>query len=458
MDNITNNKSKHVVVLDIVGLDVSHISSGLVPTISEIANNGQYGYLKPVFPSVTCTVQSSVLSGKYPSDHGIISNGFYDKENLQVLFWEQSSKLLQSERIWDVLKKKNNNIKTSVLFWQNTMFANSNYLITPRPIHLENGGMDMWCYSRPPNYYEDVSSKIGEFDLLSYWGPFASFKSTEWISKSVEYTLEMHKPDLLFAYFPQLDYPSQKFGKNSTQVKEDLRKIDEVVDSIVKKVEKLGLSDETEFIFFSEYGFNDVYDAIPLNKILREKGLLETRTIKNKEYIDFEYSQAFAMVDHQIANIYLNDHADKSYVKKILEEIKGIDMICTDDEKQKLKIDNNRSGDLIAIADIDKWFSYYWWFEEDKAPTYTKTVDIHRKPGYDPLELFFDPAKKSVSFDTKLIKGSHGRPYNLKTGEGLSSYATSKKVELDNDRCDSFNNITALHCTDLFEIINRNFS
>jgi len=458
LDNITNNKSKHVVVLDIVGLDVSHISSGLVPTISEIANNGQYGYLKPVFPSVTCTVQASVLSGKYPSDHGIVSNGFYDKENFQVLFWEQSSKLVQSERIWEVLKKKNSNIKTSVLFWQNTMFANSNYLITPRPIHLENGGMDMWCYSRPPNYYEDVSSKIGEFDLLSYWGPFASFKSTEWISKSVEYTLENHKPDLLFAYFPQLDYPSQKFGKNSTQVKEDLRKIDEVVDSIVKKVEKLGLSDETEFIFFSEYGFNDVNDAIPLNKILRQNGLLETRTIKNKEYIDFEYSQAFAMVDHQIANIYLNDHADKIYVRKVLEEIKGIDMICANDEKQKLKIDNNRSGNLIAIADIDKWFSYYWWFDEDKAPTFTKTVDIHRKPGYDPLELFFDPAKKSVSFDTKLIKGSHGRPYNLKTGEGLSSYVTSKRFEFDNERCDFFNNIAALHCTDLFEIINRNFS
>ena len=214
--------------------------------------------------------------------------------------------------------------------------------------------------------------KLVNLTFMSYWGPFASFKSTEWISKSVEYTLEKHKPDLLFAYFPQLDYPSQKYGKNSTQVKEDLRKIDEVVDSIVKKVEKLGLSDETEFIFFSEYGFNDVNDAIPLNKILRENGLLETRTIKNKEYIDFEYSQAFAMVDHQIANIYLNDHEDKNYVKKILEEIKGIEGICDDDEKQKLKIDNNRSGDLIAIADRDKWFSYYWWIEEDKAPTFYK--------------------------------------------------------------------------------------
>ncbi len=161
-----NNKSKYVIVLDIVGLEVSHISSGLVPTIASIADNGtgEYGYLKPVFPSVTSTVQASVLSGKYPNEHGIVSNGLYDRDNCQVLFWEQSSKLVQSDRIWDIIKKYDPNIKTAVLFWQNTMFANSDIVITPRPIHLENGGIDMWCYSKPPNYYENVSSKIGEFE------------------------------------------------------------------------------------------------------------------------------------------------------------------------------------------------------------------------------------------------------------------------------------------------------
>ncbi len=450
------NKSKYVVVLDIVGLDVSHITSGLVPTISDIANNGEYGYLKPVFPSVTSTVQTSVLSGKYPNQHGIVSNGLYDRENFQVLFWEQSSKLVQAERIWDVIKKKNNNIKTSVLFWQNTMFANSDFIITPRPIHLEDGHMDMWCYSRPPNFYEEVSQNIGEFDLYSYWGPFASFKSTEWISKSVEFTIEKYKPNLLFAYFPQLDYPSQKFGKNSTQVKEDLKKIDEVVNTIIKKVKKMGIIEETEFILFSEYGFNDVNGGISINRILREKGLLTTRTIKNKEYIDFEYSKAFAMVDHQVANIYLNNSEDKIYVKKILEDVQGIEMICDEKEKQGLKIDHARSGDLIAISNRDKWFSYYWWNDEDKAPTFTKTVDIHRKPGYDPLDLFIDLNKKSIPFDTTLVKGSHGRPINLETGEGLSTYITSKKNALDKND-DLFDGRNILNCIDLFKIINKNF-
>ena len=338
------------------------------------------------------------------------------------------------------------------------MFANSEFVITPRPIHLENGQMDMWCYSRPPDYYEEVSNIIGEFDLYSYWGPFASFKSTEWISKSVEYTLEKYKPNLLFAYFPQLDYSSQKFGKNSTEVKVDLEKIDEVVSSIIKKTKKLGIFEETEFLIFSEYGFNDVNDGISINKVLREKGYLAIRTIKNKEYIDFEYSKAFAMVDHQIANIYIKNHEDKNFVKKILEEVKGIEKICDDKEKRELKIDHYRSGDLIAISDKDKWFSYYWWFEDDKAPTFTKTVDIHRKPGYDPLELFVDFKTKSIPFETALVKGSHGRPCNLETKEGLSAFISTKKIELDNNKEHFINDKKTLNCINLFDIIYNNFS
>jgi len=455
LNNKKNNKSKYYVVLDIVGLDVSHISSGLIPTISNIANNGEYGYLKPVFPSVTSTVQASVLSGEYPSKHGIISNGLYDRENRQVLFWEQSSKLVQTERIWDVLKKKNSDIKTAVLFWQNTMFANSDYVITPRPIHLENGSMDMWCYSRPPNYYEEVAQNIGEFDLYSYWGPFSSFKSTEWISKSVEYTLEKITPNLLFAYLPQLDYTSQKYGPNSSQVGEDLKKIDEIVNSILRKIEKLGLIDETEFMIFSEYAFNNVGGGIPVNRILRENGLLATRTIKGKEYIDFEYSKAFAVADHQVAHIFVNKSEDKIYAKEILKEVQGVERICDDEEKQYLKIDNSRSGDLIAISCRDKWFSYYWWENDDKAPSFTKTVDIHRKPGFDPLELFIDPQKKTIPFDASLIKGSHGRPFDLKTGEGLSTYISSKKLDMTNNNL--FGGKNVMNCTDIFEIINKNF-
>lgn len=441
-------------MLDIVGLEVSHISSGLIPTISEMAHNGEYGYLSPVFPAVTSTVQASVLSGEYPNKHGIISNGLYDRENYQVLFWEQSSKLVQTERIWDVLKRKKS-VKTAVLFWQNSMFANSDFIITPRPIHLENGSIDMWCYSKPPNYYEEVSQNIGEFDLYSYWGPFSSLKSSEWISKSIEYTLEKNTPNVLLAYLPHLDYSSQKYGPNSNQTKDDLKKIDEIVNSIVKKTEKLGMDGETEFIIFSEYAFNNVEEGIPINRILREKGLISTRTVKDKEYVDYEYSKAFAMVDHQIAHIYINNPEEKNIVKDVLKEVQGIEMICDDEEKRKLKVDNSRSGDLVAISKRNKWFSYYWWFEEDKAPSFARTVDIHRKPGYDPLELFIDPQKKGISFDTRLIKGSHGRPSSMDTGEGLSAYVSSKKLDRNNNAF--FDGVSVMNCTDIFGEMERVF-
>jgi predicted AlkP superfamily pyrophosphatase or phosphodiesterase len=477
-NNNNNNfakKSKYVVVLDVVGLDVSHLSSGAVPSIAELAKEGESGYLHPVFPSVTCTVQSSILTGKYPDEHGIISNGMYDKQNLQVQFWEQSSNLVERDRIWDSLNKDNNSnndgngVNTAILFWQNTMYANCDYVITPRPIHKENGQMDMWCYSRPPGFYEEVAGSIGEFDLSSYWGPFASLKSSEWITNSVEYVLENKKPNLLFAYFPQLDYSAQKFGKESGQVKDDIKRVDSFVQRIVNKTKEIGIFDQTNFIVFSEYGFNNVNEGLSLNRLLREKDLLNVRTIKDKEYIDFEYSAAFAMVDHQVAHVYVNDQDKIGKIKRVLEDANGVDIVCGPKEKENLRINNPRSGDLIAVSSLDKWFSYYWWHEEDKAPTFTKTVDIHRKPGYDPLELFIDMGKKAISVDTSLIKGSHGRPANPVTGEGLSAFVSSKgfgklgestsyMAEERDGRIQQHKGYPIHSCTDLFHLIQQSFS
>jgi predicted AlkP superfamily pyrophosphatase or phosphodiesterase len=343
--------------------------------------------------------------------------------------------------------------------------------------------MDMWCYSKPVNYYESIIKVAGEFNLMNYWGPFASIKSSQWITKSVQYTITNHCPNLMHAYFPQLDYSAQKFGRSSPQVIDDLKQIDTCVGNIIETVKQAGIFDDTHFLLLSEYGFNDVVDAIPINKILREKGLLQVRTIKGKEYIDYEYSDAFAMVDHQIAHIYLSNSSNsitKAKIKSALEDVSGIDNICDVGEKKKLYIDHQRSGDLIAIAEKDRWFSYYYWWSESeggyehqdnnkkisnsdigrfdensKAPSFTKTVDIHRKPGYDPLDLFIDPQRKCISTDTRLIKGSHGRPHNIDFGEGLSAYVSSKKIV--NVKKDSFNGHPVINCLDIFDVVRKNF-
>ncbi|HSB56387.1 MAG TPA: alkaline phosphatase family protein [Nitrosopumilaceae archaeon] len=427
--------ARRTVVIDVVGLEQEHLGSDLMPNILALAEEGESAKMEPVFPAVTCTVQASILSGKYPNEHGIISNGLYNRNDYTVSFWEQASSLVQVDRIWDIVKRKKNSSyissdsKTAVLFWQNTMYSNSDIVVTPRPLHMGDGSMIPWCYSKPAGNYEDMKKSLGEFNLGTYWGPFASSKSSEWIGKAAEYTLEKSRPNLMFVYIPHVDYSAQRFGKKSSQVRDDLKKADEIVGGIVEKTSELGIKDETEFLILSEYAFDDVSNSIPLNLKLRDAGLLDTRIIGDKEYVDYEFSKAFAMVDHQVAHIYIKDGFENK-TQRAVEDIQGVDKVLSREEKKGLKIDHERSGELIAISDKDKWFSYYWWYEALRAPPFSGTVDIHRKPGYDPLELFFDREKNSIPFETSMIKGSHGRPADLESGEGLAVFISNHKSGL----------------------------
>ncbi len=458
---------KYHIIIDIVGLEFDHLRSGLIPNILRIANEGESAKMEPVFPALTCTVQASILSGTYPNQHGIISNGFYDRTNHNISFWEQSSDLVQSARIWDIAQKNNENkamingisstfsssslspslptFKTAVLFWQNTMYSKADIVVTPRPLHMDNG-MVMWCYSKPVGYYDQqLKANFGEFNLATYWGPFASYKSSEWITQATIYTLEKHRPNMLFTYIPHVDYSAQRFGKSSSQVTDDLRIADGIVEKIVQKTVDLGIEDESHFVVLSEYGFNNVSAAVPLNLKLRDSGLLATRTIQDKEYMDYEFSNAFAMVDHQMAHIYIKE-GFTNQTKKALEGIAGIDRLLCGEEKKRLNIDHERSGEIIAISGKDKWFSYYWWYDHEHAPNFTRSVDIHRKPGYDPAELFLDPNTRSIPQDTSLIKGSHGRPVDPITGEGLALYVSSHKSGILNN---NINSVDCVNCVDV---------
>ena len=415
--------AKHIIVIDIVGLERKHISENLTPNIFNISQTGETRNIETVFPAVTCTVQSSLLSGSYPEIHGIISNGLYNRQDYAVSFWEQSSNLVQADRIWDIVKMRSTGSKTAVLFWQNTMYSNADIVLTPRPLHMEDR-IIMWCYSKPPGFYEKLLQKIGKFDLSWYWGPLASKKSSEWIELATEFVLEYEMPNFLFTYIPHLDYAFQRNGTSYNYIKDDLKFVDDLVGRLVKKAIDIGIIEDTQFIIFSEYGFTDVNSDISLNTIFRENELISVREIEEVEYLDLEYSKAFAMVDHQVAHIYVKENYANS-VKKILEGIRGVDLILDNESKQHLRINHPRSGDLIAVSNADNWFSYYWWFDPSKSPSFAKKVDIHRKPGYDPVELFFDPSTKSIPLDGKLVKGSHGRLPSQ--GDAKPVYVSNKK-------------------------------
>jgi len=332
---------------------------------------------------------------------------------------------VQAEKVWDIAKRGGSGRTTAALFWQNTMYADADIVLTPRPLHMEDR-MIMWCYCRPPGLYEKISYDIGKFDLSTYWGPFASNKSSAWIGRATELVLERQKPNILFTYIPHLDYIFQREGIFPKNLKEEIRFVDNIVGNIMKKTIDLGIREQTQFVVVSEYGFSDVTSDIPLNRVFREHGLLAVREIEGREYIDFEYSLAFAMVDHQVAHIYIKG-ASVQQIKRILDGIEGIEIVLDEEGKKLMNINHERSGDLIAISESDRWFSYYWWFDEEKSPPFANRVDIHRKPGYDPSELFIDTKTKGIPLNGKMVKASHGRVPSLSDDAGLAAYVSDRK-------------------------------
>lgn len=395
--------AKHVIVLNVVGLP-RELKRGQTPNICALADNGASHEMVPSFPAVTCPVQATVTTGMHPSEHGIIANGWMDRESYQVSFWEQNANLVRAPRIWDILS--GSGLKTAVLFWQHTLYANSDVIVTPKPIHLDNE-LVLWCYSKPIGFYEEIAGQIGEFDLMSYWGPLASRKSSQWIASCAMHTLEKWRPNLLMVYLPQADYSAQRFGPVSAEVDSDITFVDGLVGSMVAKTEELGIAKDTTFVVFSEYAFNEVRRSVSLNVRLRDAGLLAVRRIKGREYADYEHSRAFAVADHQLAHIYVKaGYVDE--VKSALGRIEGIASVLDERGKKERRISSDRSGELVALADSDAWFNYYWWYDSTHAPPFAYNVDIHRKPGYDPLELFLDHRSRTVSMDTGLIRGSHG--------------------------------------------------
>jgi len=418
--------SHHVFCFNVVGLSPALLDRLIkLPGFSRLMKTGKKADLRPVFPCLTLPGQASFSTGKYPSEHGIIANGFYDRNRFEVSFWDQYRSLVQAEPVWESLKRNNPDLKTALLFCQNTLYGNADIIITPKPMHTDHG-LVQWCYSKPVGVYETISRDIGRpFNLMDYWGPFASSKSSEWIMEAAITVVKNHLPNFMVTYLPHLDYSCQKFGPDDPKIDEDLTIIDNLMTSFIDTLEKMKKLNDSTICIFSEYSMSTVTGAVLINKQLRDKGFLAVREIENREYLDFELSRAFAMVDHQVAHIYIHNKSDIEPVKKQMEKIDGIAMVLSDDQKNDFKIDHERSGELVAVSDPDKWFAYYWWEKEEKAPDFAGNIDIHRKPGYDPLELFMDMKTMKILQTPELIKGSHGAPPI--NGNGMAVFMLSGK-------------------------------
>jgi predicted AlkP superfamily pyrophosphatase or phosphodiesterase len=414
-------------VILIVGLTPALLGEH-TPRLSAFAKAARLTRIQPSTPAVTCTVQSSMLTGQPPSVHGIVGNGWYDRALSEIHFWKQSNHLVGAEKVWETARRRDPSVTTANMFWWYNMYSTADYSVTPRPIYKADGRKIPDCYSNPADLRDWLQSQLGPFPLFHFWGPGASIKSSRWIADATKLVHQRHNPTLTLVYLPHLDYALQKLGPAHQDIPTHLRDIDAVAGDLIDYFLGKGVRP----IILSEYGIEPVTTPIPINRILREHGFAGIREEQGLELLDPGASRAFAVPDHQIAQVYINDPQSTPALLDLLRQTRGIGQVLHGPARAHTGLDHPRAGDIVLIARKAHWFSYNYWLDDARAPDFARTVDIHRKPGYDPLELFIDPALpfpklhlaaklaarklgfrtllNLIPLDPTLIRGSHGRP------------------------------------------------
>jgi len=413
-------------VINLVGLSKSLLGPNMPGLTAFSEKNGLQSY-KPAFPAVTCTAQSSIVTGTNPGKHGIVANGWYDRENAEVRFWKQSNHIVRGEKLWDKLRREIPGFTCAKLFWWYNMHSTADFSITPRPLYPADGRKVFDVHTQPMGMREELKKDLGPFPFQAFWGPGSGIASSEWIAASAKWVEAKHSPTLSLVYLPHLDYPLQKDGPLAANIPEECRKIDSVATDLINYYESRNI----RVLVLSEYGISPVSRTIHLNRLFRQKGWIQVKDELGLETLDCGASKAFAVADHQVAHVYVNDPAIRWEVRKLLGNTPGIEEVRETTDEWQEGVATERAGDFIAVAAPDAWFTYYFWENDDVAPDYARTIDIHRKPGYDPCELFVDQAirypklrigkfllKKKlglrglldvIPLDASLVKGSHGR-------------------------------------------------
>lgn len=413
-------------ILNVVGLTARLIGEHM-PEICAFMERSRSSLVEPVLPAVTCTAQATYVTGRTPRDHGIVANGWYDRDYAEHRFWKQPEQLIQGEKLWDMLRKNDREFTCAKVFWWYNMHSTADYTVTPRPLYLSDGSKVFDIHTQPMGMRDRLKRDLGDFPFMNFWGPASGIESSRWIAASAKWIEEKHWPSLSLVYLPHLDYNLQRVGLDMSRITTDLRQIDEVVGDLIRFYE----ARDIQVVLLSEYGITDVDRPVHLNRVFREKGWLSIKEELGLETLDLGGSRAFAIADHQLAHVYVNDASLIDQVRAVLEQTPGVQQVLGRVEKSHARLDHARSGDLVAVADARSWFTYYYWQDDARAPDFARCVDIHRKCGYDPVELFIDPAirmpkltlalklaRKKLGFrylmdviplDATLVKGSHGR-------------------------------------------------
>ncbi len=451
VSGILLSMTRPLLLLNVVGLTHEMLGAD-TPHLSRLAADGFARPMGTVLPAVTCTAQSTILTGSLPNEHGIVANGWYFRDLAEVWLWRQSNHLVHGERLYDTARWHDPSYTVAKMFWWYNMYANVEWSMTPRPSYPADGRKVFDSYSQPASLRDELQSRLGVFPLHRFWGPAADILSSRWIADASVDVMKRYKPSLTLVYLPHLDYNLQRLGPKDPRIAEDIRLVDAEAGKCIAAAREIG----AEVIALSEYAITPVSKPVHINRILRRHGYLTTRREPlGWETLDCGASRAFAVADHQVAHIYVQQPAAAHAIKMLLSQVDGIDLVLDRSEQRQVGLDHERSGELVAVASERSWFTYYFWDDDALAPDYARTIDIHRKPGYDPVELFLDPklsfpklriaarlAQKLLGFryymdviglDAGIVKGSHGRlpTPGRETSEAPVFISSSKSIEQD---------------------------
>jgi predicted AlkP superfamily pyrophosphatase or phosphodiesterase len=419
-----------LVLINAVGLTSRLLA--LAPALSHMAKTGWVRPLQEVIPAVTCTAQATILTGQLPQNHGIVGNGWLFRETGEVRFWQQSNKLLQAEPVYATARARAEqaglSFRAAKLFWWFNQGAAVDISVTPKPHYGADGNKVFGITGSPDGLSERLERELGAFPFHTFWGPTAGLPCTLWIAACAAQVLKHERPELTLVYLPHLDYDPQRHGPAGCDMTRLVRELDDACAPLLEAARAVG----AKVWVVSEYGHADVKRAISLNRVLREASLLQVRDGPFGEMLDTYGSRAFAVCDHQFAHVYVENGADIDRARDLLGGVDGVSRVFVGRERREIGLDHPRSGELVVLARADSWFAYPYWLDDGRAPDFARTVDIHRKPGYDPCELFFDPRlwwpkgrairrllQKKLGFrtrfdvvplDPRIVRGSHGVP------------------------------------------------
>jgi predicted AlkP superfamily pyrophosphatase or phosphodiesterase len=425
------NERQPLIVLNTVALTSRHLP--LAPRLYGLAQSGWTRPLREVVPAVTCTAQASMLTGKLPEEHGIVGNGWLYRDTMEVRFWQQSNRLVQAEPVYNTARKaragaQHSRFRCAKIFWWFNQGAEVDVSVTPKPHYGADGNKVFDILTTPENLAGHLDKKLGKFPFHTFWGPKAGLPCTEWIARCAAEIVRIEKPDLTLVYLPHLDYDTQRLGPAGCDWPRLAQELDQACAPLLDVARQVG----ARIWVVNEYVHVQVDRPIVINRALRRAGLLTARSGPFGEHIDFFGSRAFAVCDHQLAHVYIHDSSDAQLVKEVVAALPGVARVLLGEERADIGLKHERAGDLVALAAPNSWFAYPYWLDDRHAPDFARTVDIHRKPGYDPCELFFDPAliwpmgrflrrlvQKKLGFRTlfdlitlapQLVRGSHGLP------------------------------------------------